>query len=634
MDMGIENCVTIFTDLPTVSDFPDNLSVGKTYEVGINGVGYMLFDNFPDGIEENKWSRFTRPLEAQRLATGETPFSQAIENYSFAAWSSLRGGAGVRYRRSDGPDHSFWDSGNVDPFTDPFHVSLLKKTRLSLATPVSGKAAALGTGIYLTTDADEVTHLDTHGGTETAFTIAAATTLTDMCADGEYWYACDGASIFRNNTAADPGAAWATDNAQVIDFAGQRICAGVATGSLPNRFTTLNSAGAEEVAGGRITLSATWSITNFSDGNGYVYFGARDNTNRGYVYKWQIGSADVPTIAAELPLGVQTTRVLAYQGQVIVMATSNNKGLVYRCPIDSSGNITPFLVAEIGEAGTATDYGRGALGANDRFVFFGWVKMDGTNTGVGCLDLSTDGYSKYWISNDTGDVTDVVLWDDPQGTAFVVDSSGLYSVNPEEYWATGWVKTEFIDAESGIGKIFDSVSIRTRPLNASQTITVSTSLNDNDASYNIITPSFTGAGSIGGELTINKLTKILGLKIELAGPGTSTPLLSLVQLRFHPVGLADEILVLPINCGDTVEDLNGKPVPDSGKGLGAVRARTLKNLVQTRVRVQDVDWPWIGVADIYEVLQVQTSKVSVKDRHSGKIGLHMVCIMTLRRLLK
>jgi hypothetical protein len=54
-----------------------NSAVGRIYEIGINSVGYML-----DDTAERTIKRQTAHLQADRFATGETPFSEAIDRYT------------------------------------------------------------------------------------------------------------------------------------------------------------------------------------------------------------------------------------------------------------------------------------------------------------------------------------------------------------------------------------------------------------------------------------------------------------------------------------------------------------------------------------------------------------------------
>ena len=96
--------------------------------------------------------------------------------------------------------------------------------------------------------------------------------------------------------------------------------------------------------------------------------------------------------------------------------------------------------------------------------------------------------------------------------------------------------------------------------------------------------------------------------------------------------MADEILVLPIDCGDQVADLEGRPLPDNGPGRGAARLRALQDLVQTRCTIQDVDYAYVGaVEDDWVMEGIQARKVSLKNRHEGKQSVRYIGVCTFRR---
>ena len=88
--MPAEDVLTLDVEYVDVHAFADNTAVGHRYQVGINGVGYMLADHPEKGDE---YRRQVIPLDPQRLATSDTPFSEAIERYSFAAADTWESGS-------------------------------------------------------------------------------------------------------------------------------------------------------------------------------------------------------------------------------------------------------------------------------------------------------------------------------------------------------------------------------------------------------------------------------------------------------------------------------------------------------------------------------------------------------------
>jgi len=111
------------SDLTDVSSYDVETEVGSIWEVAINGQGYRLADT-----PERPYRRSTGQLQVPRLATGDTPFSEAIERYTFVGSGDWSLGAGQKVGNRAGSDAcAFWYSQSVNPF-EPGEVSLLPAT--------------------------------------------------------------------------------------------------------------------------------------------------------------------------------------------------------------------------------------------------------------------------------------------------------------------------------------------------------------------------------------------------------------------------------------------------------------------------------------------------------------------------
>lgn len=464
----------------------------------------------------------------------------------------------------------------------------------------------------------------------------------DMATDGRYWYAACGANGIKRGTTSS--GAWSAIQARSVSYAGNRICATYrgSGSSTPNVWSTLNDSGAEEVASGRLILPTGWTITKSVGGSGYVWFGAYTG-NVGVIYRWQVGSSDAPSIAMELPAGQVPLALCWYQGQVLVRARRRRTALgdeavLYRCPIDTTGALTPFVVVEL-EGDAATSMADGDWAAQDRLVFFGWPDMQTTGApGIGAIDLSTGGYAKWHAAtSDEADraVTSIVAWQDR--VAFVVPASatggtdGRLFYEADTYLTSGWLKTSVSDKASTLTKVFDSVTVVAEPLAGDESIETSYSHDDGVSYLPLATATLTGAGSRSVTAAMAGHARTVSLRFELNGPGTSTPTLRFAQVRLHLLGPSDRVLQIPIDCGDRVSDLRQKQLAENGPGKGAQRARALEALEQTRVRFQDVDWPTTQEAAIYEVLNVDVRSVGVYDRSVGRQALRQVAVLTLRK---
>jgi hypothetical protein len=624
-----ESTVGFTTDFSSAVNYPDLDSVGRVYEVGINGVGYMLADDPQD--PDRRYRRVTQPLEAQRFYSSVEAFNETIIHYHFVGWDDWTAGAGQTwYQRDNSSNSRYLDSDGVNPF-EPFQLTLLPATAVAAATAyATPRAVVVGSVLYMQTGDKQLTAFATPGGAGTAFTIAAATTITDLTTDGQYWYAAAGAQgVFRGSTAADPGAAWSTVAATVISFAGGRVCAAYASsGSAPNRFTTLNDAGAEEVAGGRLTAQPGATLTKAVGGSGHAWFGAYSG-NAGVVYRWNLGT-DTPAVALEVPPG-EVPKALAWdQGNVMVRTDSvggTAKGRVYRCVVDATGSLSSFLVFDT----IATPGSEPAFAANSRFVFCSWPSMDGTHSGVGALDLSTGGYTKWLKAAAGGSVRSIVMWQGKLG--FVVDGVGL-CYEQGTYVTSGWLTTSIADHKSNLTKVYDEVAIWCKPLVTGESVALDYTLNASSTYAAFTAATLDTPGLTRKTTALDKQGVSIGLRITLNGPGTSTPAVSLSQVRSHLIGIADTLVQLPVNCADEISGLNNRPLPENGKGKGAQRARALEGLIQTRVRFQDIDWATTKTSEVWDCVNVEVPSTAAHDRSTGKNRLLQVAIVTLRKRAK
>ena len=646
MSHQVEASVTINVELADASSYPTNTKVGKVYEVAINGQGYMI----EDGPNREGYERTVVGLDPQRLATGETPFSQAIERYTLASHLDFSAGAGQQWLdRPDGSDKAFWRSEHVDPFTEPGKAQLLRATasRAGTFSYVNPLLTVLDRTLFCLSGQNELRF-----SSALASNIGGAFTLTDgaegtdgtltvhgLTNDGQYWYAASGRSVLRGIT-TDPAAAWSEQNAFDVVWSAGRICAAVASaGSTPNRFTTLNDSGAEEVTNGHLTLPEGHTIELGGSTGGFFFFGAYAGS-QGSIYAWKLGLDEAgnfhtPFQALELPGGLIPVAVGMAGGSVWVKAyrpegASAGQAILYRCVPDAQGALTPFFVTELAAVGTTVDHTSGGFATTGDLVLFTWTDLYSTSTGVGAVDLVSGGWAK-WLHADavTGVVPSVAVW---QGRpVFSVAEEGPYVELDSTFEQEGLVDFSILDGGSLLDKVVDEVVVATEVLDAGESV---------DVWY---TPdgggTYTSLGSLGpqpgltdGTFTLSKKGPTFGVRTVLNGDGTSATALTGVTSRYHQLGLADTILQLPILCSNSQAGVNGQALPENGPGRADRAARELLALGQTRVKVQDIDWAVTGVSEIFEVVQVRRQVLrGVYEQRLGRKVWEYLVLVTLRK---
>ena len=634
-----EDIVVIDVDLDDVFDYDDLESVGNIYQVGINGVGYMLADS----PQEPAYRKQAVPLDPQRLATTNTPFSEAIERYSFASLSDATGGAGQRWlNRTTSDGTMFYSSEGVDPFTTDGEITLLNTASTEEVdnTYASARSTVVGTVLYTQTAASALKHVSTPGGSETALSItdgSGAVTITDLASDGQYWYAATGSAVLRGTT-SDPGANWSTVDCYKVKWAGGRICAAAkSSGSTPNVFTTLNQSGAEERTNGHITFPVGSTVHLGGEAAGFIYFGVESGSD-GAIWGWDMslndsGGQRYPFQALELPSGLVPTAVDTAGGFVFVRAyrpegASKGQTLLLQCAPNQNGALVATVVAELAPVGTSANHKVGGFATSGDFLYFSWKTMSNSKAGVGAVYLPTGGYAKWYETGADGDIETINIW---QGLpVMTVQGQGVYRVDTSSYVTSGNIVTSIADGGSALDKVFDEAVVVADPVPANGSIQVHYSL-DNQGSW-VDAGTLNSAGVKSKTFDIAKTGKTISLKATLAlSSGSTAPKLSILQAMYHPIGLKDEIVQFVIDCGDQLTGLNGAPLAENGNGAGATRARTLTNLVQQRVKFQDIDWHLVGGSSVYDCESVEIGANMIYSSSTSTQQLRLLATMTLRK---
>ena len=646
--------IVLETDFTEPASVTALSTVGTVYDIAIDGTGYILAET----AEGEGYEKTTIPLIPDRLATGDTPFDQAVERYSFGSGDAWVGGQGQTFlNRQDSDSTMFLSSEGLDPFSEPGSISLLPSTPQIIAQSGSHTPHMVVAGFTLYyQSADNVITPYTNaaspsaGSTITLTHSAAAANIEDLTTDGQFFYAaCGTQGILRENAAAEGAedAQWNAAVAKTIDYAAGRICAGVIANSstTPNRFTSFSigggsDVGTEERSGGHLTLGQGWTVGGFTEANGHIYFYAHKN-NRGMVYAWPLGldssgNTQYPFVAWDLPPGLAPRETFAAGGSVFVRAyrygtSFNGQTIIYRCvPDPQTGALTPFLITELAEKDTIYNHSVGKFTARNNQVFWGWTRMtSGNKTGLGCYDLETGGFAKFFESDEgvAGDVVGADIWDGR--VVYSVAGDGVKMESTTAFLTAGTLVGSRIDGGSALAKGWDEIVVLTPPIAAGCSVTPHVSI-DEGATYTALA-SLDTVGGTSQSTRLSSSSRSLQYKVVFVGSGTATTTLNFVQVKYHAIGLRDTVVSIVVDCGDSVRGLNGHPLPENAPGAGTLRARTLAALTQRRVNYQDIDWPITKAAEVYEVLQVQTRALGVYDRSQALKRHRLLATVVLRK---
>lgn len=625
-------------------------TVGMVHEVALCGQGLMLAD-VPAG--EDRYQRQKVSLNPERLLDGNTPFNQSIERYHFATWADFSGGMSVKVADRENDDgRSIYSGYEINTLYQGLIGPAPDVTAVTTTSYQNNRMIWAGGRLYMQNTNSAVKY-GTEAGVSTTITFAGTPTITDLETDGQFGFAAVGSTgthpgVLRFTT-ADPGVAWSAIQAFTLSYVGGRMCATYkSTGSTPNVWTTLDKNGAEEVAGGRLILDGGWTVERSTSGQGFVFFPAH-TTDKSVIYRWAIGSTNTPSVAWELPPGQIAKTVFWYQGNVMVLAQNGPTPALYRCAVDPSGSLTPFFVTDFnwGTNGLAHSgvipcerlCGVGKFiviplyfvdpGGNDKIQTFVFDLQVGSLNhwyGVGASATPT-----IYTPGAVTTTTSASAFDGPiaclpiPGQNFSTFTIG--SRSPFGTWAIpDNIYFPVVDKASSMDKVFDDVTLVCYSGSGSLDVYYST---DQGANFTLAS---TATWAAPGKVTVTLNIKAPSLQLALFG-ASGTVVLQNVELRFHPIGLDDAMVKLPVLCTDYHKGLNNRPLRECGRGRGEQLARWLETLNQTRVKFQDSDYPITATAaTTWEVIDVDTtSMVGVYDRRFGRQARQGVAFVTIRK---
>jgi hypothetical protein len=632
MDVSVPTLRNFSVDLPTVADIPALETVGSVYDVALNGVGYIIADRLPD----RPVRRTTATLQGPRLSTGETPFNQAIDRYSYATQLDWSGGAGQRVaNRSRSIPSRFYRSEGLDPFEEPNRLRLLPDT--------TSRATNTKNGIYLTaagtnliaahTDDGAVDVYPTGWGSPTSSVLnGGSQECNGLTSDGSHAYlALDDKVMRYTGSWAQFGSTYTSSQMTDIEWTADRLTVGYTNSSGEGCLSTIGPTGSEEQSGGRFQFPGA-SIRGITAGDGYLWFGVNKGF-QGSVYAWNLGSSESRFQAMELPTDQKVESLFAYLGNVMVGARDGlGTVYIYRA-IPSAGTLTPSLVMKIEDQ---LDKHRVDFTARGSLVFFTWSKMNSnySQPGVGAIDLTTGGYCSWSAPSGTHSGAhsfDVTNFNETLTFSIVTDAGAttLYSENGQTV-AEGWLEASTDDSSSALPKVFDEMVLRTEPLNdTDDRVELEASVNGGLTFSSVGTMS--GSGSTFVEFICGFGGVSVTTKVTLRStPGTTGPVVRMVQTKLHPLTISDEVVELPLDLGPNRVGLNGRSLPGGSSPMALLRS--LQALTGQRVKFQDVDWPTTRSASVWEVTGVQGSSSGSFSRHKGgRVEHDAVAVVSLRR---
>ncbi len=443
------------------------------YPVAINGRPYMI---------DTKSNDFGRQFDArvrdsvdQSAEPGESAINpQGLWRRSQSSWHY---GAGQTYSdTADAEAYRFRASKGVNVWNRG-EISLLPATTQAYASVESNLYMATANGRIYGTEGQLVRYTS-DWTTFTTVTGTDASNIYSITSDGyNVFFSYANGDIDQTNAGTSAASNYITGiEAGVMAYVrGRLMVAGQGTDSQKIwNITTTPGSSANNPSALFTHPNTNFNWVGFAGGQNQIYC-AGYSGNKSLIYKTAVkpdGTAlDIPTVAAELPLGEVVTNIDAYLGFVVIGLTT---GLRF-CSSDSDGNL---VVGPLIETGTSVN----AFAAIGQYLYFGWTNYDTTSTGIGRLDIGTQiatnqpAYASDLMADVQGTVVDIHEYDNE--VVFTVAGYGAYRPHPTNLVASGTLDSGIYRWGVPDTKFIPKWDLRTEPLHGTVALSVASDSGD------------------------------------------------------------------------------------------------------------------------------------------------------------
>lgn len=437
----------------------------------------------------------------------------------------------------------------------------------------------------------------------------SAQPIESLATDGtNVWAALGTSGLHRTSTGggsstANVPAAPASGQISLVGYANGFLLAAGSAGTSATRQNTLwrvdDPLGTPSLSEIKTHPNTSFAWTFIASGRSCVYAGGNSGGN-GEIYKITFDPntgtlAEAASPASFLPDG-ETIHALYFYAGTIILGTGRG---VRIGQADGAGNIDYGPLIE-------TDWPVRCLEPQDRYCWFGWTKYDGSNSGLGRIDLGylTDTLTPAWASDlmtaDTsqGEVVSVVTMapygytdnQRPPVRVFSVAGEGVYIEDPTSRVASGTLDTGAIRFSTSEPKTTRSIDVRHHALPAGGPISVEMQRDDSGTWETIGSSSTTDSYGPAASLSLlNEEAEAMEFRFTLDRPDNDgedfsrSPELTRWTAKVLPTpSTIDEMFVFAIQMKERIKTSDGQ---DRYQDVPA-EVTYLKNLERSRAIVE------------------------------------------------
>jgi hypothetical protein len=404
--------------------------------------------------DQNRISRITTTYQKERIDQGTTAGENSLSNWWLRSATSWHHGGGERYYDADSSDNfRFYESNNIDVFSDTGSITLIKATTNFSTTAITVKPATTNGGAFYIQGGNVYYY---NGSTNAATSTSLATSVTAQVLASDGNSAIVGATdgIYTVSTSMTVSKIWSKPNTvttftvQAIGFVKDRIVIGVKEDTTACVVYELSRFPSSTPT----TIGNTEERYTFKDSN--LVWNSVGELNSSIIVGYTLGAISRvlsfaidetsplaaikdPIVIAELPRGETLNQIRTYLNEFVVMATTAG----VRIGEQSTDGLS-FTYGPINVTGDVKD-----IAFTDRFVYATRSKEINNKKGLWKIDLGQTIDNGYAFAADletnSSDVVGIAFL----GTSarkFMVGASGVWIESATDLATSGVIKSGWI----------------------------------------------------------------------------------------------------------------------------------------------------------------------------------------------
>ena len=535
----------------------------------------------------------TAPLQAQAIATSETPEDFQQEFGQTYSRNDFSGGSGLdkAHQRQAGETaySRFWDSSGVDVFSNKepgkeYKLTLLNSTEEVTSSTETNLYMEELDGTIFFSDGAVLKKITTPltGSTTTDGTPSAGNDITGMAIMGNQLFIVANGVIYQRTGAGTYGS-YNSDNTYSRLWAAKgRLIASDTSGVLYEIEPSSASAGADNTIHS-LRTGRNW--TDVCDAGAVVLATADD----GYIYSLADESSNLTLkgqtfIEGEVPNAIDAAQGLIFYGTYENTA-SGKIGRLYRAEITNANSLYVLVNAQLikqwGDGTTTLDQAPYSIISTRDSIYTG-IKDTASKTNLWRYYLPTGGIARDLEFAEGGIVKGLTVFSDKLFAT--VSGGGIYR-ETSNYVSSGYIITALGDFFTSEKKQWVGAKLNTQAVSSGtvqlSTSTIATDINDSSSSTwqsQVVINSGTG-----GEEEVMTLVsgRWIAGKIDITtdDQAQSPGLLSFAIRGFQLVN--DLVVDIPVNISDQIERPYRKRIKVNGQGelvYQALRNKEGKNV--------------------------------------------------------